>query len=91
MSNLAFIGLGVMGFPMAGHLAQAGHSVTVYNRSSNKSKKWYSEYNGQIAATPAEAAKDVLVESNADNTQIDRTAEKGESVANGVQPPDSPR
>jgi 3-hydroxyisobutyrate dehydrogenase len=57
MSNLAFIGLGVMGFPMAGHLAQAGHSVTVYNRSSNKSKKWYSEYKGQIASTPAEAAK----------------------------------
>ena len=56
MGNLAFIGLGVMGFPMAGHLAKAGHSVTVYNRSSEKTKKWSSEYNGQIAATPADAA-----------------------------------
>ena len=57
MSNLAFIGLGVMGFPMAGHLARAGHSVTVYNRSFDKAKKWSSEYNGQIAATPADAAE----------------------------------
>ena len=57
MSNLAFIGLGVMGFPMAGHLANAGHSVTVYNRSSDKIKKWCSEYDGQIAATPADAAE----------------------------------
>ena len=57
MSNLAFIGLGVMGFPMAGHLAKAGHSVTVYNRSSDKTKKWSSEYKGQIAGTPSDAAE----------------------------------
>ena len=57
MSNLAFIGLGVMGFPMAGHLAKAGHTVTVYNRSSARTKKWCSEYNGQFAITPADAAK----------------------------------
>ena len=57
MSNVAFIGLGVMGFPMAGHLAKAGHSVTVYNRSSDKTNQWYSEYEGQIAATPADAAE----------------------------------
>ena len=56
MNNLAFIGLGVMGFPMAGHLAKAGHNVTVYNRSSDKAKKWQSEYNGKIAVSPAEAA-----------------------------------
>jgi 3-hydroxyisobutyrate dehydrogenase len=56
MKNLAFIGLGVMGFPMAGHLAKAGHCLKVYNRSSHKSKKWHSEYGGEIAATPAEAA-----------------------------------
>ena len=61
MSNLAFIGLGVMGFPMAGHLAKAGHSITVYNRSSDKAEKWCSEYNGQIAATPADAAEDADV------------------------------
>ena len=57
MSNVAFIGLGVMGFPMAGHLAKAGHSVTVYNRSSDKTNQWCSEYEGQIAATPADAAE----------------------------------
>ena len=57
MNNVAFIGLGVMGFPMAGHLAIAGHNVTVYNRSSDKAKKWMSEYKGKIAATPAEAAE----------------------------------
>ena len=57
MNNLAFIGLGVMGFPMAGHLAKAGHNVTVYNRSSDKAKKWKSEYNGKIAVSPAEAAE----------------------------------
>ena len=57
MNNVAFIGLGVMGFPMAGHLAIAGHKVTVYNRSSDKAKKWMSEYKGRIAATPAEAAE----------------------------------
>ena len=57
MDNLAFIGLGVMGFPMAGHLAKAGHNVTVFNRNSDKAQKWCAEYNGRVAATPAEAAK----------------------------------
>ena len=57
MYNLAFIGLGVMGYPMAGHLAKAGHKVTVYNRSSDRAKKWSSEYDGQIALTPADAAE----------------------------------
>ena len=57
MSNLAFIGLGVMGFPMAGHLAEAGHSVTVYNRSYDKTKKWSSFYEGKVAKTPADAAE----------------------------------
>ena len=57
MSNLAYIGLGVMGFPMAGHLAKAGHTVTVYNRSSDKTKKWSSIYGGKTAQTPADAAE----------------------------------
>ena len=57
MNNLAFIGLGVMGFPMAGHLSKAGHNVTVYNRSSDKAEIWKSEYNGKIAITPADAAE----------------------------------
>ena len=56
-TRVAFLGLGVMGFPMAGHLAKAGHSVTVYNRSAEKAKAWVAEFGGTAAATPAEAAK----------------------------------
>ena len=55
--KVAFIGLGVMGYPMAGHLANAGHSVTVYNRTTAKAQKWVSEYQGEYAETPREAAK----------------------------------
>jgi 3-hydroxyisobutyrate dehydrogenase-like beta-hydroxyacid dehydrogenase len=55
--NVAFLGLGVMGFPMAGHLARAGHHVTVYNRTAKKAERWADEYGGTVAATPREAAK----------------------------------
>jgi len=55
--KVAFIGLGVMGYPMAGHLKKAGHDVTVYNRNPAKAKQWAAEYGGSTAATPAEAAK----------------------------------
>jgi 3-hydroxyisobutyrate dehydrogenase-like beta-hydroxyacid dehydrogenase len=54
--KVAFLGLGVMGFPMAGHLALAGHQVTVYNRSPAKAQAWVAEFKGQSAATPREAA-----------------------------------
>jgi 3-hydroxyisobutyrate dehydrogenase-like beta-hydroxyacid dehydrogenase len=54
--RVAFLGLGVMGFPMAGHLARAGHQVTVYNRSAAKAQAWQAEYGGRAAATPAAAA-----------------------------------
>ena len=54
--KLAFLGLGVMGYPMAGHLQKAGHSVTVYNRNPEKSAKWVATYGGESAATPREAA-----------------------------------
>ena len=53
--KVAFLGLGVMGFPMAGHLARAGHQVTVYNRSAAKAQAWVQEFGGQSAATPREA------------------------------------
>lgn len=53
----AFIGLGVMGFPMAGHMAKAGHSVTVYNRTAEKAQKWQESYSGKTAPTPAAAAE----------------------------------
>jgi len=57
MAKLAFIGLGTMGFPMAGHLAQAGHDVTVYNRTREKAARWMAKHRGRLASTPAEAAQ----------------------------------
>jgi len=54
--TVAFLGLGVMGHPMAGHLAQAGHRVCVFNRTANKSAAWVAQYGGRSAATPREAA-----------------------------------
>jgi len=56
--NVAFIGLGVMGYPMAGYISKAGHNVTVFNRTKSKAEKWVGEYKGKMAETPAEAAKD---------------------------------
>ncbi len=55
--NVAFIGLGVMGYPMAGYISKAGHNVTVYNRTDAKADKWISEYKGTKAVTPAKAAE----------------------------------
>ena len=57
MARVAFIGLGVMGFPMAGHIAKAGHDVTVYNRTSAKATEWVAKHGGKSAATPREAAQ----------------------------------
>ncbi|MEP6607622.1 MAG: NAD(P)-dependent oxidoreductase [Burkholderiaceae bacterium] len=54
--SVAFLGLGVMGYPMAGHLARAGHRVTVYNRTQSKAQQWVKEYGGSSAPTPREAA-----------------------------------
>ncbi|WP_339847944.1 NAD(P)-dependent oxidoreductase [uncultured Halopseudomonas sp.] len=56
MANIAFIGLGVMGYPMAGHLKRAGHEVCVYNRTASKADTWVAEYGGKSFSTPAEAA-----------------------------------
>jgi 3-hydroxyisobutyrate dehydrogenase-like beta-hydroxyacid dehydrogenase len=56
MANVAFIGLGVMGFPMAGHLVKAGHTVTVWNRTPAKADRWVEQHKGRKAATPKEAA-----------------------------------
>ncbi len=60
MSNqkVAFVGLGVMGYPMAGHLSKAGYETTVYNRTSSKAEKWCHDYKGSWAKTPREAAED---------------------------------
>ena len=56
MSKLGFIGLGVMGYPMAGHLSKTGHQVTVYNRTIEKAKKWINEFNGNLSYSPKEVA-----------------------------------
>ena len=56
--KVSFIGLGVMGYPMAGYISKAGHKVTVYNRTKSKAEKWIKQYQGKIAETPEEAAKD---------------------------------
>ena len=59
--RVAFVGLGVMGFPMAGYLAKAGHDVTVYNRTAAKAHSWCEKFAGKSAATPAQAAADVEI------------------------------
>ena len=56
--KVSFIGLGVMGYPMAGFISKAGHDVTVYNRTKAKAEKWAKEYKGNVADTPMDAAKD---------------------------------
>ena len=57
MARTAFVGLGVMGYPMAGHLASAGHEVTVFNRTRAKAERWRGQHGGRVAATPREAAE----------------------------------
>ena len=61
LGNVAFVGLGVMGYPMAGHLAAKGYSVTVYNRSAARAEAWTAQHGGKAAATPREAASGASV------------------------------
>jgi 3-hydroxyisobutyrate dehydrogenase len=61
MAVVAFIGLGVMGFPMAGHLASKGHTVSVYNRSAAKAEAWAAQHKGHAAKTPREACRNAAV------------------------------
>ena len=56
MTKVAFLGMGVMGYPMAGHLAAAGHDVTVYNRTSAKADDWANQHKGKALTSPREAA-----------------------------------
>jgi 3-hydroxyisobutyrate dehydrogenase-like beta-hydroxyacid dehydrogenase len=56
--NVSFIGLGVMGYPMAGHISKGGYNVTVFNRTKSKAEKWIKEYKGKLAETPKDAVKD---------------------------------
>lgn len=57
MEKIAFIGLGTMGFPMAGHLSKSGYNITVYNRTTSKAETWVDKYSGSVAITPAKAVK----------------------------------
>ena len=59
--DVAFIGLGVMGFPMAGHLAAAGHRVAVFNRTASVAQRWSGEHQGRVATTPADAADSAAI------------------------------
>ena len=61
MTKLAFLGLGVMGYPMAGHLFNAGHNIKVYNRTTAKAVKWTETYGGSYGETPSKAASEYLV------------------------------
>lgn len=61
MAKIAFIGLGVMGGPMAGHLVNAGHTLTVFNRTMSKASAWADKYGGEVAVTPAQAAQEADV------------------------------
>ena len=61
MVQVAFVGLGVMGYPMAGHLAKTGHNVTVFNRTASKARSWCEQFHGRSVRTPAEAASDAEI------------------------------
>lgn len=80
--KVAFLGLGVMGYPMAGHLARAGHQVCVYNRTRAKAEQWVSEFGGKRADTPADAAEDAdLVMMCVGNDDDVRSVAMGENGA----------
>lgn len=90
MMKIAFIGIGVMGGPMAAHLVRAGHELTVYNRSKSKAQKWAAENGGTVAANPAEAAKGAqIVISCVGNDDDLRSVTMGRDGAFGVMPRDS--
>lgn len=90
MAKVAFLGLGVMGYPMAGHLAAAGHDVTVYNRASAKADAWYKQYGGAVAATPADAASgaEFVFSCVGDDADI-RSVTSGEQGAFSAMLPDT--
>jgi 3-hydroxyisobutyrate dehydrogenase len=82
MAKVAFIGLGVMGYPMAGHLASKGHTVTVYNRTTAKAEKWGAEFGGTWAPTPRTAAQDCdIVFACVGNDEDLRAVTRGEDGA----------
>lgn len=86
--KLAFIGLGVMGYPMAGHLANAGHDVIVFNRTISKADKWLSEHpSGKVVSSPAEAAEnaDVVFTCVVHDSDIDQVVLGPDGVIHGLK------
>ncbi len=81
MNKVAFLGLGVMGYPMAGHLAKSGHEVTVYNRSPEKAEKWVGDYKGSAAPTPddAVAGAEIIFTCLGDDPDVASVIEKAAS------------
>ncbi len=90
MAKVAFLGLGVMGSPMAGHIAEKGHTVSVYNRSPDKAEAWANCYKGTTASTPAEAATgcDVVVSCVGNDDSV-RDITSGENGAFSTMTPGS--
>ncbi|MCP5015953.1 MAG: NAD(P)-dependent oxidoreductase [Ketobacter sp.] len=86
--KLAFIGLGVIGYPAAGHLSRAGHNITVFNRTASKAAKWVSEYNGASAASPAAAATsaDVIFTCVGNDDDLRDVVIGGEGILTTVKP-----
>lgn len=84
--KVAFLGLGVMGYPMAGHLAAKGHEVTVYNRNSEKAKAWVDQHGGKSAATPTDAAKgqEVVFACVGDDPSVRDIVTGGEGAIHGM-------
>ncbi len=88
MAKVAFVGLGVMGYPMAGHLVKSGHEVTVYNRTETKALSWVEEFGGSYMTTPKSVAQDqdivfICVGNDDDLRQVTLG---DEGVLNGMTP-----
>ena len=85
--KVAFLGLGVMGFPMAGHLANNGYDVAVYNRTITKSEAWVSKYGGSFALTPREAAggRDVVFTCVGNDDDVRAVVNSDDGAFNGMK------
>jgi len=86
--RVAFVGLGVMGYPMAGHLAAAGYETTVFNRTSSRAEEWCAEHEGVRAETPAEAANgaDVVLICVGNDDDVREVTTAADGVFDGVSP-----
>lgn len=86
--SVAFVGLGIMGFPMAGHLRAAGHPVAVFNRTADKTRRWVATYGGHQAASPAEAASkaDIVLSCVGDDDDLRQVVLGNEGILAGMRP-----